>query len=89
MPTQLAICLDNMLKNEALDSQRRNEIARDFLKESTNPESKQMFEKSIMYREKRFALLEKLVEARKANDYDEVEKKTQELKDLYFTTFPA
>jgi hypothetical protein len=89
MTTQLAISLDNMLKNEALDSQRRNEIARDFLKESTNPESKQMFERSIVYREKRFALLEKLVDARKANDYTEVEKKTQELKDLYFTTFPA
>lgn len=89
MPTRLATSLDNMLKNEALDSQRRNEIARDFLKESTNSELKRMFEKSIMYREKRFALLEKLVDARKANDYAEVEKKTQELKDLYFTTFPA
>ena len=89
MSTRLATSLDNMLKNEALDSQRRNEIARDFLKESTNPESIRMFEKSIMYREKRFALLEKLVDARKANDYAEVEKKTQELKDLYFTTFPA
>ncbi len=89
MPNQLAICLNNMLKNEALDSQRRNEIARDFLKESTNPESIHVFKKSIMYREKRFALLQKLVEARKANDYDEVEKKTQEMKTLYFTTFPA
>ena len=89
MLSRLAISLDNMLKEEALDSQRRNEIARDFLKDSTNPESKRMFEKSIVYREKRFALLEKLVNARKANDYADVEKKTQELKDLYFTTFPA
>ena len=78
-----------MLKEEALDSQRRNEIARDFLKDSTNPESISIFKKSIVYREKRFALLEKLVNARKANDYADVEKKTQELKDLYFTTFPA
>jgi hypothetical protein len=78
-----------MLKEEALDSQRRNEIARDFLKDSTNPESICIFKKNIVYREKRFALLEKLVNARKANDYAEVEKKTQELKDLYFTTFPA
>jgi len=89
MSTRLAICLDNMLKEEALDSQRRNEIARDFIKQSTNPESIHMFKKSIMYREKRFALLMELVEARKANDYDEVEKKTQEMKTLYFNTFPA
>jgi hypothetical protein len=89
MSARLALCLDNMLKEEALDSQRRNDIALDFIKESTNPESIRIFKKSIMYREKRFALLQRLVEARKANDYDEVEKKTQEMKTLYFTTFPS
>lgn len=89
MSASLAASLNRMLYRETIDSQMRNEEARERIRVSPNPESIRMFEKSIVYREKRLALLVELVEARKANDHDEVEKKTQEMKTLYFTTFPA
>lgn len=89
MPTSLAASLNRMLEREIIDSQMRNEEAREHIKVSPNPESIRMFEKSIVYREKRLVLLAELVKARKAKDDDEVEKKVQEMKNLYFTTFPA
>ena len=88
MASRLARCLDNMLEQEAIDTQNRNENARDHIRVSVNPESIRVFQKSIVYREKRLALLRELVEARKANNYAEVDRKTQEMKDLYSSTFP-
>jgi len=89
MASRLARCLDSMLEVEAIDTQQRNENAREHIRVSTNPESIHVFKKSIVYRQKRLALLGELVAARKANDYDKVDKKTQEMKDLYSATFPA
>jgi hypothetical protein len=89
MSANLAASLNRMLERETTDSLMRNEEARERIRVSPNPESIRVFEKSIAYREKRLSLLAELVEARKANDYAEVEKKTQEMKTLYFTTFPA
>jgi|UniRef100_A0A6C0CS96 hypothetical protein len=89
MPANLAASLNTMLQREIADSQMRNEEARERIKVSLNPESIRIFEKSIAYREKRLVLLAELVEARKAKDDGEVEKKMQEMKTLYFTTFPA